>query len=95
MNAKKQLTLTVLICLVVSIASLYTYHRFWSLKIVAIDTRPYLAKIQTEFMNGDISESELDQRLLSLADVIKNQPENHVVLISEMVVSKNVKRIEP
>lgn len=81
--------------MVVSLASLYGYHRFWALKIVTLDTTPYLAKIQTDFMKGDISEIELDQRLLTLADVIKNQPRNHVILISEMVVSKNVKRIEP
>jgi hypothetical protein len=91
----KQVVLIICLCFFVSAISITGYHNFFALKIVALDSTLYLQKIQAEYAKGAISKTEVDKRLESLSTVIKDQPANRVILMSDMVVSKNVKRIKP
>lgn len=91
---KKQLLMTAVICVVVSVFSIMTYDRFFATKIVALDTTTYLKEVQAEFVKGKMSDAELDKRLTRLKDVLNKQSSNSVVLNAE-VVMRNAKRIEP
>jgi dephospho-CoA kinase len=84
-----------LLCLVISVITIFGYDRLFAQKIVAIDTTPYLQNVQAEFLKGKMSEDDLNKRLEILRSMISKQPRNHILIVSDMVVSKNVKTIKP
>jgi hypothetical protein len=97
-ETKKKLAIVVsgiCLCCLISFLSIITYDRFYALKIVAIDTTPFIKKIQSEYLKGGMTEAELDKKLKGLLAIIESQPKNQVILMSEVVVSKNVKKYQP
>ena len=89
----------VLLCAVVSICSsvicVAAYHRYFSIRIVAADTSAYLEQVRIDYLNRRITPAELDQQIENVIAILRKQPENTIVLSSDVVLSKNVEIITP
>jgi hypothetical protein len=86
---------TVIICMIISVITVVAYDRLFAQKIVAIDTTEYLQKVQSEYLKGKMTDDDMNTQLEVLREMIKKQPRNRILIVSDMVVSKNVETLKP
>jgi Skp family chaperone for outer membrane proteins len=88
----------ILISLCLSIASasgaVYWYDRHKAVKIAAIDLQGYLAAQKERYVKGEITQDEFKRRIDNLEALLKQVPDNTVVLTADVVV-RNAVKIEP
>jgi hypothetical protein len=73
--------ISLLIALITSFASLYSYDRWFALKIVAVDIRGYIAQQRDSYLAGKMTEDELKRSFYRLESVVIAIPKNKVVII--------------
>ena len=95
MNRLTLLILCTVISIGSSIVSVTVYHKVFAVKIVAAETSGFLEQARSDFLNKKITQKELEQRIENVFGMIRQQPENTVVLSSDVVLSKNVEIITP
>ena len=76
----------VLIALVVTGVSLFTYDRWFVPRVVAFDLKGYLRAQQALLANGEITEAQWQQGLDRLEQVFREQPPNRTILLKEVVL---------
>ena len=76
----------VLIALVVTGVSLFTYDRWFVPRVVAFDLKGYLRAQQALLANGEITEAQWQQGLDRLEQVFRAQPPNRTILLKEVVL---------
>ena len=76
----------VLIALVVTGVSLFTYDRWFVPRVVAFDLKGYLRTQQALLASGEITEDQWRQRLDQLEQVFQAQPPNRTILLKEVVL---------
>ena len=95
---KDKLTLLFL-CGVISICSsvfsIMIYHHYLAVKIVAADTTEFLQQIRTDYLDNKLTPKELEQKIEQVIEAIRQQPNNKIILSSDVVLSKNVEIIKP
>ena len=87
------------LCGVISVCSsaisMVVYHNFFAVKIVAADTSGFLNQIREDYLNRKITPKELEQKIEQVIGTIRQQPQNKIILSSDVVLSKNVEIIKP
>ena len=76
----------VLIALVVTGVSLFTYDRWFVPRVVAFDLKGYLRAQQALLANGEITEAKWQQGLDQREQVFRAQPPNRTILLKEVVL---------
>ena len=76
----------VLIALVVTGVSLFTYDRWFVPRVVAFDLKGYLRAQQALLASGEITEAQWQQGLERLEQVFRAQPPNRTILLKEEVL---------
>ena len=90
----KSYLVTFLMCLAVSAGAIYLYDRYYATKIVSIDIRKYVADQRSLFLDGKLTEKDLNSNLDRLRQLIDGVPSNSVVIASDVVI-KNAETIAP
>ena len=86
--------ISLLIALITSFASLYSYDRWFALKIVAVDIRGYIAQQRDNYLAGKMTEDELKRSFDRLERVVIAIPKNKVVIMGDAAV-RNIETIKP
>ena len=84
----KQILYCVLIGVLVSISSLFVYHRYYAPKIVAVDLNGYVTQQRILFLKGEIGEEELKENFDKLERVISGLPKGTIALRGDVVLGK-------
>ena len=82
------------ISLVASLATLYTYDRWYAQKVVAVDIKGYIAQQRENYLAGKLNDEELKRSFDHLERVITTIPRNRVVIMGDAVV-RNAETIKP
>ena len=82
------------ISLVASLATLYTYDRWYAQKVVAVDIKGYIAQQRENYLTGKLNDEELKRSFDHLERVITTIPRNRVVIMGDAVV-RNAETIKP
>ena len=83
-----------LVALITSFASVYSYDRWYAQKIVAVDIKGYIAQQRDNYMAGKLTDEELRRSFDHLENVVIAIPKNRVVIMGDAVV-RNVETIKP
>lgn len=86
--------LIVLVSLLTSAGSIWTYDRYFAQKVVAVDLKGFLDAQKDQFIRGAIDEIELERRIDGLERTMDAIPSRYAVLLGDVVV-RHVKVIEP
>ncbi len=78
-----------------SLLSIVLYHHFFAMRIAALDTSAYLKQVREDYLSRKISPKELEEKLEQVVGLIRNQPQNKIILTADVVLSKNVEVITP
>lgn len=90
----KLIFIMLILSIVMSIATVYVYDRYFAQKVVAIDMKGYMEKQKKLYLKGAIDDEELRENLMSFEKRINDIPENRVVIMEEVVI-KNAEVIRP
>ena len=83
-----------LVAIITSFASVYSYDRWYAQKIVAVDIKGYIAQQRDNYMAGKLTDEELKRSFDHLENVVIAIPKNRVVIMGDAVV-RNVETIKP
>lgn len=83
-----------LVALITSFASVYSYDRWYAQKIVAVDIKGYIAQQRDNYMAGKLTDEELKRSFDHLENIVIAIPKNRVVIMGDAVV-RNVETIKP
>ncbi len=86
--------LCVALSLVLSLATLYIYDRWYAQKIVAVDIKGYIAQQRDNYLAGKLNDDELKKSFDHLERIITTIPRNRVVIMGDAVV-RNAETIKP
>ena len=86
--------ISLLVALITSFASLYSYDRWFALKIVAVDIRGYIAQQRDNYLAGKMTEDELKRSFDRLESAVTSIPKNKVVIMGDVAV-RNIETIKP
>ncbi|AEA33612.1 hypothetical protein [Hippea maritima] len=86
----KNIIVSLIVSLIVSVGSLYYYHRHFAPKIVAINFNDFLNQQEKLFIVGKINQQQLKDNLKRGLLVVKKQPKNAVVLAGRCVLRGKV-----
>lgn len=84
----------VLVSLVISVASILVYDRYFATRIVAVDIKGFIATQRDLFVQGKIDDAQLRENIESLEGAIGNVPANEVVIMGDAVV-RNARIVKP
>ncbi len=85
---------TLLISLLISLASIFVYDRFFVQKIVAVDVKGYIAEQRDLYISGKISEEQLKANIDRMEKVVMSVPKNKVVIMGDAVI-RNAEVVSP
>ncbi len=83
-----------LVALITSFSSVYSYDRWYAQKIVAVDIKGYIAQQRDNYMAGKLTDEELKRSFDHLENIVVAIPKNRVVIMGDAVV-RNVETIKP
>ena len=86
--------LCVALSLVLSLATLYIYDRWYAQKIVAVDIKGYIAQQRDDYLAGKLNDDELKKSFDHLERIITTIPRNQVVIMGDAVV-RNAETLKP
>jgi hypothetical protein len=90
----KLIFVMLILSIAMSVAAVYVYDRHFAQKVVAVDMKGYLEKQKKLYMEGVIDDTELRENLARMERLISEVPENHVVVMEEVVI-RNEEVIRP
>ncbi|TYO96781.1 hypothetical protein EDC39_11269 [Geothermobacter ehrlichii] len=86
------------LCLLTSLATavgtVWYYDQHYAQKIVAVDLKGFLQQQKDDYLNGRISEDDLNRRMNELEAFVDRIPENHSVILGDVVV-RNIEVLKP
>ncbi|MEM1672833.1 MAG: hypothetical protein QXT86_12365 [Archaeoglobaceae archaeon] len=87
--------LVCLLCLIVSIASVFVYDRFFVPKIAIVDLEAYVNSLRYLYVTGKITEKDLDKYMDVAIRSIQDRKNRYVIILGSVVVGrpKNVEYI--
>lgn len=86
--------ISLLVALITSFASLYSYDRWYAQKLVAVDIKGYIAQQRDNYIAGKMNDEELKRSFDRLESVVIAIPKNKVVIMGDAVV-RNIETIRP
>jgi len=86
--------ITLFISLLVSLASILVYDRFFVQKIVAVDIKGYIAEQRDLYISGKINEEQLKANIDKIEKAVTSIPKNKVVIMGDAVI-RNVEVVRP
>lgn len=89
-----QWLITLVISLLISLASIFIYDRFFVQKIVAVDVKGYIAEQRDLYLSGKINDEQLKANIDRMEKVVGDIPKNKVVIMGDAVI-KNAEVIKP
>ncbi len=90
-----KLTGIIVISVMSSAVSIAIYHHSYAQHIMTIDLHGFQEKITTALTEGKMTENEMDTQLNLLEEAIATQPKNVVLVLSDVVVSRNLEKVVP
>ncbi|MEW6418628.1 MAG: hypothetical protein AB1480_10970 [Nitrospirota bacterium] len=86
--------LTLLISLLMSLASILVYDRFFVQKIVAFDIKGYIAEQRELYISGKINEEQLKANIDKMEKAVMSIPKNKVIIMGDAVI-RNAEVVRP
>jgi hypothetical protein len=86
--------LTLLISLLISMASILVYDRFFVQKIVAVDVKGYIAEQRDLYISGKINDEQLKENIDKMEKVVTSIPRNKVIIMGDAVI-RNAEVVRP
>jgi len=86
----KNIVVSLVVSLIVSVGVLYYYHKHYAPKIVAVNFNSFLKKQEKLFILGRINKQQLESNLKKGLLIVKKQPKNAVVLAGKCVLRGKV-----
>ena len=70
------------------------YDQRYAQKIVTMDLKNYIRDQRDKAVNGEISDEELRKNIDAMEAALLAEPENHIVLLKEVVL-RNAREVKP
>ncbi|MEW6003649.1 MAG: hypothetical protein AB1638_13525 [Nitrospirota bacterium] len=86
--------LTLLISLLMSLASILIYDRFFVQKIVAVDVKGYIAEQRDLYISGKINDEQLKANIDRMEKTVTSIPKNKVIIMGDAVI-RNAEVVRP
>ncbi len=86
--------LTLLISLLMSLASILIYDRFFVQKIVAVDIKGYISEQRDLYISGKINDEQLKANIDKMEKVVTSIPKNKVIIMGDTVI-RNAEVVKP
>ncbi len=78
--------ITILISIMITVASIYIYHSYFAPKIVVLDITRYIQGVEKDFIEGKLNEKQLKEKLLSFKDKVESISSRNVVILRRSAV---------
>ena len=78
--------ITILISIMITVASIYIYHSYFAPKIVVLDIAQYIQGVEKDFMEGKMDEKQLKRKLLSFRNRVESISSGNVVILRRSAV---------
>jgi len=76
----------VIISLLVSVLSVFSYDRFFAQKIIAVDMKGYITKQRDLYLEGKLTDAQFRANIDKLEEAIKGIPSNKVAIMGDVVL---------
>ncbi|MEW6002789.1 MAG: hypothetical protein AB1638_09125 [Nitrospirota bacterium] len=86
--------LTLLISLLMSLASILIYDRFFVQKIVAVDVKGYISEQRDLYISGKINDEQLKANIDRMENAVMSIPKNKVIMMGDAVI-RNAEVVRP
>lgn len=88
------IVVTVIVSLVSSVGSVFTYDRFFAQKVVTANISKFVIDQRELYFQGKIDKQQYINSLTSFITLLKSQPKNRVIILED-VVAANAEKLEP
>ena len=85
--------LVIVVSLISSIATVAAYDRYVAQKLVAVDVSEFLEEQRDLVLAKKITMDEFKANLERYMAALKNQPRNKVLILEDVIASKNIERV--
>ena len=76
----------IVISLLVSVLSVFSYDRFFAQKIIAVDMKGYITKQRDLYLEGKLTDEQFRANIDKLEEAIKGIPSNKVAIMGDVVL---------
>jgi len=86
--------IALLVSVVTSVGVVTFYDQRYAQKIVTMDLKGYIRAQRDKVISGELTDDQLRQRIDAMEAALLNAPDNHTVLLKEVVL-RNAQEIKP
>ncbi len=90
----KCLVLSLMVSILVTAGGVLAYDQYFAQKVVAVDLKGFLQQQKDEYLDGKITEDDVDRRMDELERFVDQIPKNHSVILGDVVV-RNIEVLKP
>ena len=90
----KCLVLSLMVSVLVTAGGVLAYDQYFAQKVVAVDLKGFLKQQKDEYLDGKITEDDVDRRMDELERFVDQIPKNHSVILGDVVV-RNIEVLKP
>ncbi len=85
--------LVIVVSMVISVATVAVYDRYVAQKVVAVDVSGFLQEQRDLVLAKKITMDDFKANLERYLAALKSQPKNRVLILEDVIASKNLERI--
>jgi len=90
----KCFVISFMVSILATAGGVFTYDQYFAQKVVAVDLKGFLQQQKDEYLEGKITEDDVDQRMDELEKFVDQIPKNRSVILGDVVV-RNIKVLKP
>lgn len=86
--------ISLIVSLTVAAGTVYVYDQHFAQKVVAVDLKGFLQQQKDDYLDGKITEEDVDQRMDELEAFVDQIPKHYSVILGDVVV-RNIEVLKP
>jgi len=86
--------ISLIVSLAVAAGTIYLYDQHFAQKVVAVDLKGFLQEQKDDYLDGKITEEDVNRRMDELEAFVDQIPKHHSVILGDVVV-RNIKVLKP
>jgi len=86
--------ISLIVSLTVAAGTVYVYDQHFAQKVVAVDLKGFLQEQKDDYLDGKITEEDVDRRMDKLEAFVDQIPKHHSVILGDVAV-RNIEVLKP
>jgi hypothetical protein len=86
--------ISLIVSLTVAAGTVYLYDQHFAQKVVAVDLKGFLQEQKDDYLDGKITEEDVNRRMDELEAFVDQIPKHHSVILGDVVV-RNIEVLNP